>query len=147
MGNDLILFLLACEEHPYVYYIAQALTHFRAHTSSFTTALAKSSPHIFSLCYLSTFANFISGSGLKKKEKRLLNALLIVSIALNPRIAFHSGSPWRTYARLFPAGYQCNEFDFLNASVWMFAGRQLLRLTSRGLARLMQMLNTPVEKR
>lgn len=104
MGNDLMLFLKTCTKYPYVYYVADRLSHFRAHQSSFTIEISISAPTTGKICYNNTKAYFLATAPLEVAQRRLLQTLLLVSI-LRSELDMANGSKFKQYERLFPDNY------------------------------------------
>ncbi len=110
MGNDLMLFLRTCAKYPYVFYISDRLSHFRAHQSSFTIGASSSSSDISRICYSNARAYFLATVPLEARKRRVLKTLLLLRI-LKSGLGKVDGIRIHLYKQLFPDGYPCYEFD------------------------------------
>jgi hypothetical protein len=59
MGNDVMLYLRACERYPYCFHIAEPLTHFLSHPGSITVGVLTDTPFLLNWCYIQAFGYFL----------------------------------------------------------------------------------------
>jgi len=110
MGNDLMLFLRTCAKYPYVFYVSDRLSHFRAHQSSFTIRISRSMPDMSRICHNNARAYFLATVPLEARKRRILKTLLLFRI-LKSGLGQVNGSRFEQYKRLFPDEHRCYEFD------------------------------------
>lgn len=120
MGNDLMLYLRACEEYPYFYHINEVLAHFRAHSTSMTVAVAKKDPHMGFKCYLSAFGHFLATYRLPLFQKQQLQSLLFLHVLVweskrllkEKRLIGWIKEAKQDYEKMFPSYYDPFKFNW-----------------------------------
>ena len=109
VGNDLMIFLRACDDYHWCYYINDPLVHFLGHPGSLTVASKKDAVHV--LCYDVAAARFLSTArNVTATQKRRLNAILF-SRCFDPARMREIGMPWQVFPKMFPENYGWFQLD------------------------------------